>query len=289
MSKKNSTFARLMVKKMYLYRICSWLKHRFTAWNTGGEGVHSPYLFEWVRMVMSDKNAYYRWDEIEACRRQMLASTQELDFVDYGSASRHLKDGKKYVSQKKMVSDIARGSLARAKYAQMLYRLVNWLGHQLRESDRGLTIVELGTSLGITTAYLASADARDRVLTYEGCKDVASLASEVWSSLGINNISCRVGCIDAANLYRDLPCLDLAFVDANHTYEATWLYFDVLAGKVHEKSVIVIDDIYHSTEMEKAWHAICADERVTTTIDLYQMGLVFFDKRYWRRNYRMRL
>jgi hypothetical protein len=83
--------------------------------------------------------------------------------------------------------------------------------------------------------------------------------------------------------------LDLAFVDANHTYEATWLYFDVLAGKVHEKSVIVIDDIHYSTEMEKAWYAICADERVTTTIDLYQMGLVFFDKRYWRRNYRMRL
>ena len=75
----------------------------------------------------------------------------------------------------------------------------------------------------------------------------------------------------------------------NHTYDATMAYFDVLANKVHDKSVIVIDDIHHSQEMEKVWKEICADKRVFTTIDLYQMGLVFFDKHYWRRNYRMRL
>ena len=83
--------------------------------------------------------------------------------------------------------------------------------------------------------------------------------------------------------------VDIAFVDANHTDEASLEYFNVLADKVHEKSVIVMDDIYHSEEMEKAWKEICEDERVTTTIDLYQMGLVFFDKHYWKRNYRMRL
>ena len=272
---------------MYLYRICSWLKHYFTAWNTGGEGVHSPYLFEWVRMVMSDKNAYYKWTEIEACRRQMLKSDLEVDFVDYGSGSRLLVDGGE--SRKRWVKNIAKDSLAQSKYAQMLYRLVNWLGHQLRGSDKGLTIVELGTSLGITTAYLASVDIRDKVLTYEGCGSVAELAIDNWKLLEINNILCRVGCINVEELERDLSCIDLAYVDANHTYEATLSYFDVLAGKTHEKSVIVVDDIHYSEEMEKAWKEICADERVTSTIDLYQMGLVFFDKRYWRRNYRMRL
>ena len=272
---------------MYLYRICSWLKHYFTAWNTGGEGVHSPYLFEWVRMVMSDKNAYYKWTEIEACRRQMLKSDLEVDFVDYGSGSQSM-DGKGLRS-KMWVRNIAKDSLAQAKYSQMLYRLVNWLGHQLREEDKGLNIVELGTSLGVTTAYLASVDVRDQVLTFEGCESVANLAKENWKLLEINNILCRVGCIEAEELERDLVCVDLAYIDANHTFEATWSYFDVLADKTHEKSVIVLDDIHHSEEMELAWKKICADERVTSTIDLYQMGLVFFDKRYWRRNYRMRL
>ena len=56
-----------------------------------------------------------------------------------------------------------------------------------------------------------------------------------------------------------------------------------------EKSVIVVDDIHHSAEMERAWREICADERVTSTMDLYQMGLVFFDKHYWKRHYVMKL
>jgi predicted O-methyltransferase YrrM len=107
--------------------------------------------------------------------------------------------------------------------------------------------------------------------------------------LNINNIDCVVGEIDMEQLQQKIQQLDIAFIDANHTYASTRNYFNVLADKVHEKSVIVVDDIHHSEEMERAWKAICADERVTTTMDLYQMGLVFFDKHYWNRNYKMRL
>ena len=275
-----------MKKNAYLYRVRTWLRHYLTAWNTGGEGVHSPYLFEWVRMVMSDKHAYRIWNDIERVRAQMLASKEVVEFVDYGSGKRLLGEN---VRNERLVREIAKGSLAKAKYAQMLFRLVNWLGHQLRKDDEGLTIVELGTSLGVTTAYMAGVDARDKVYTYEGCEAVAKIARNNWETLGINNIECRIGAINGEILKDCLERVDIAFVDANHTYVASLEYFNVLADKVHEKSVIVMDDIYHSEEMEKVWEEICKDERVTTTIDLYQMGLVFFDKHYWKRNYRMRL
>ena len=295
-----------MELRVALYRAKSWLRHQLTAWNTGGEGVHSPYLFEWVRMVMMDKNAYYIWGEIERCREKMLRDERELEFVDYGSAiiSRSLENGSKAACRlefrdMRRVCDIARRSLAKRKYAQMLSRLVNWLGasHNLENGSgtsyglefRGLTIVELGTSLGVTTAYMAAMDSRNRVVTFEGCEAVADVAKENWKALNINNIECRVGKIDVEQLARDIEHLDVAFIDANHTYVSTCEYFDVLAGKVREKSVIVVDDIHYSEEMEKAWKAICADERVTSTIDLYQMGLVFFDKHYWKRHYTMRL
>ena len=291
---------------MALYRAKSWLRHQLTAWNTGGEGVHSPYLFEWVRMVMMDKNSFYIWGEIERCREKMLRDERELEFVDYGSAikSRSLENGSEAVCRleyrdTRRVCDIARRSLAKRKYAQMLSRLVNWLGasHRLENGSgtayslefRGLTIVELGTSLGVTTAYMAAMDSRNRVVTFEGCEAVANMARENWKALNINNIECRIGKIGVEQLARDIEHLDVAFIDANHTYMSTCEYFDVLAGKVREKSVIVVDDIHYSEEMEKAWKAICADERVTSTIDLYQMGLVFFDKHYWKRHYTMRL
>ena len=293
-----------MELKVALYRAKSWLRHQLTAWNTGGEGVHSPYLFEWVRMVMMDKNAYYIWGEIERCREKMLRDERELEFVDYGSGKLKGENGKLKGAngERRRVCDIARRSLAKRKYAQMLSRLVNWLGSPLLtspsrggigdetlEDRKGLTIVELGTSLGVTTAYMAAMDSRNRVVTFEGCEAVANIAKENWKALNINNIECRVGEIDVQKLVGDIEHLDVAFIDANHTYVSTCEYFDVLAGKVREKSVIVVDDIHYSEEMEKAWKAICADERVTSTIDLYQMGLVFFDKHYWKRHYTMRL
>ena len=276
---------------MVAYRMKAWLKFHLTAWNTGGEGIHSPYLFEWVRMVMSDKHGYYVWKDIERCREGLQRDERVVEFVDYGSGAAvqygsMRADGSAVRSRR--VCDIANGSLARKKYAQMLYRLVNWLGMQLGK-ERGLQIVELGTSLGITTAYLAAVDSRDRVITYEGCASVSAVAKEIWDGLGLTNIECRVGALDVELLDHDIDRVDVVFIDANHTYASTREYFNVLAKKVHDKSVIVVDDIHYSPEMERAWREICSDSRVTSTMDLYQMGLVFFDPHYWRRNYTMRL
>ena len=119
--------------KTLLYRAKSWLRHQLTAWNTGGEGVHSPYLFEWVRMVMMDTNSYYKWEEIEACRKDMLQDSRVIHFVDYGRSRSELMDatlmdnGRCTIGQRR-VCDIARRSLTKRKYAEMLFRLVNWLG-----------------------------------------------------------------------------------------------------------------------------------------------------------------
>jgi predicted O-methyltransferase YrrM len=184
------------------------------------------------------------------------------------------------------VCDLAKSSSARRKDAQLLARLVGWLS---KNGEKGLIVVELGTSLGVTTAYLAAMDSRNKVVTCEGCPAVAEVARENWEKLGLKNVECRVGEIDVVELCSDFPRLDVVFMDANHTYDATLRYFDVLASHVHEKSVVVVDDIHYNAEMQKAWQVICADERVTSTMDLYRMGLVFFDSHYWHRNYKMRV
>ena len=253
---------------------------------------------------MSDENSYYAWGEIEKVRAKMLADTREVEFVDYGAGigNRESENGNREARDRRKVSDIAKRSLAKKKYAQMLARLVNWVGSPLLTSpSRGgigdrqlaigdwLTIVELGTSLGVTTAYMAAMDKRNKVITYEGCPAVAEIAKENWEALGLKNIDCRVGEITAEILDRDLERVDVAFIDANHTYAGTRAYFNVLAEKVHRKSVMIVDDIHYNKEMEQAWREICADERVTSTMDLYQMGLVFFDKDYWKRDYRIRV
>ena len=282
-----SGFSRSVIRMMKLstaiYRALSWLRHQLTARNTGGHGIHSPYLFEWVRMVLHDENVYYAWEKIEELRTRMLADEREVEFVDYGSGGKRKSEN----GYGRKVCDIAKWSLAKNKYAQMMARLVNWLG-----TSKGLNIVELGTSLGVTTAYLAAVDSRNKVVTCEGCPAVAAIAKENWKALELSNIECVVGevTVDSLQLIVDsLRRIDVAFIDANHTYAGTRVYFNVLAEKMHEKSVMIVDDIHYNEEMERAWQEICEDERVTSTMDLYQMGLVFFDKNYWRKNYKIRL
>ena len=275
-------FFRTFVPEMVLlHRIWSYVRHVLTAWNTSGEGIHSPYLFRLVRFVLRDKNAYYCFGDIERRREYLLACPDELDVVDYGS--RGSKEGKRV---RRKINEIAAGHLESAEMGQLLFRLVNFMG---QEEKRPLEILELGTSLGITTAYLSSADSRNHVVTLEGSEVVLQVARGVWRALRLNNIESKVGNIDDTLYLYAREKLDLAYVDANHTYEATMRYADYLLPRMHEKGVLVIDDIHYSEEMERAWTALKNDSRVTTSMDLYHMGLLFVDTHYLKRHYRIRV
>ena len=275
-------FFRTFVPEMVLlHRIWSYVRHVLTAWNTSGEGIHSPYLFRLVRFVLRDKNAYYCFGDIERRREYLLACPDELDVVDYGS--RGSKEGKQV---RRKINEIAAGHLESAEMGQLLFRLVNFMG---QEEKRPLEILELGTSLGITTAYLSSADSHNHVVTLEGSEAVLQVARGVWRALRLKNIESKVGNIDDTLYLYAREKLDLAYVDANHTYEATMRYADYLLPRMHEKGVLVIDDIHYSEEMERAWTALKNDSRVTTSMDLYHMGLLFVDTHYLKQHYRIRV
>jgi len=169
---------------------------------------------------------------------------------------------------------------------QALFRLVNWLGTY---EKRPLEILELGTSLGITTAYLAAANSRNRVMTMEGSGAVLKVAQGVWKALKLENIEWVEGNVDDTLLIHARERLDMAYVDANHTYEATLRYVNALLPRMNEKGVIVLDDIHYSEQMEQAWKELKDDKRVTTSMDLYHVGLLFVDPHYLKRHYIIRL
>jgi hypothetical protein len=59
-------------------------------------------------------------------------------------------------------------------------------------------------------------------------------------------------------------------------------------AKVHNGTILVVDDIYWSAEMEQAWERIKEHPRVTSTIDLFQLGIVFFNRDLHKKHYKMR-
>ena len=278
-----------------IHQIGAFIRHFLTAWNTSGEAIHSPYLFRLVRFVLRDENAYYCFRDIERRRELLLACEDSLGVVDYGSAG-----SPEGLHVQRRVCDIAKNHLESARVGQVLFRIVNFL-HE--EEKRPLQILELGTSLGITTAYLASVDSRNKVVTMEGSEAVLRVAQGVWRMLKLENIEWIQGNIDDTlyNIYigergkvkgergKERGELDLAFVDANHTYEATIRYADFLLNRLTEKGILVLDDIHYSEQMERAWSELKADPRVTTSMDLYHVGLLFVDTHYLKRHYRIRI
>jgi len=270
-----------MAKNSVVHRILAYIRHFLTAWNTTGEGIHSPYLFELVRFILRDENSYYCFADIER-RREMLQTCEDvLDVVDYGSSGS--PEGARV---QRRVCDIAKRHLESARVGQLLFRLVVWKGTQ---EKRPLEIIELGTSLGVTTAYLAAACSSNRVMTMEGSGAVLKVAQGVWKALKLENITWQEGNLDDTLYKHARERLDLAYVDANHTYEATMRYVDFLLPRMAEKGIVVVDDIHYSEEMERAWDELRADRRVTTSMDLYHAGLLFVDPHYMKRHYRIRI
>lgn len=243
-----------------------YIRYRLQASNAKGHGVHSPFVYDFIRKVLIDKRKFYAYDAIEAGRENLLKDKRVLHIEDFGAGSRLKK------TNQRTISEIAHSSLKPKKFSQLLFRIIN---HYAPEN-----ILELGTSLGITTAYLASAKENAIVHTMEGSTEVAAIAKSNFESLGLKNIRIITGNFDDTlpAFVEEQERLDLVFVDGNHRLEPTLCYFEKILTKTTENSIIIFDDIHWSEEMEAAWATIQQHCSVTVTIDLFFIGLVFFRK-----------
>jgi predicted O-methyltransferase YrrM len=242
--------------------IIKYIRYLFVSVNE--RGANSPFVFDLLQHVIYVKADYYSYKLIEKQRERLLDSKQTVTFHDYGARASGLVT--------KRVSNIASTSAKSPKYAQLLFRLVNHFQPK--------HILELGTSLGISTSYLAMANTNADITTIEGGKELVSIANDNFKELKLKNIKQVVGNFDdvLSSVVDDIPSLDFVFFDGNHQKAATLRYFETCLAKSNENSVFVFDDINWSDEMREAWEQIKNHKQVTITLDLFFMGVVFFKK-----------
>jgi len=245
----------------HLTFIFKYLKYLVVA--NSRNGVHSPFVFKFYSdVILSDKN-YYHFENIKAVRKALLANETEITVTDFGAGSMY-NNGKK-----KKIKTIAKNAAKPEKYGKLFFRMISEMQPK--------NIVELGTSLGLSTSYLAAASSA-QVNTLEGCPETAKMAQKVFDSQKLNNIKITVGNFDDTfqKVLNSLSSLDFVFIDGNHQYEPTVRYFNQCLPLVNENSVIIFDDIHWSEGMEKAWNEIKSHPRVSVSIDLFFIGMVFF-------------
>ncbi|GIV29908.1 MAG: O-methyltransferase [Bacteroidia bacterium] len=240
-----------------LHRLYHYIYYLLTAKSI--RHIHSPLLYNFVTECLNKNNRYYCFDEINKIRQELLHNNDEIEYEDVGAKSFRLNRSTK-------IKDILKTAVSPRKCSELYFRIALFV--------KSRTTLELGTSLGLNTMYLAYSS--KKVISIEGQKKLCEFANKLFQKTGIKNIHLIHSYFDTV-----LPDLlsvntfDLALIDGNHTYGATIRYYNQLKSS---GTIIIIDDIYWNKEMTEAWKEIVNSSDTKYTIDLYRCGIVIFNK-----------
>lgn len=239
-----------------------------------GYGIHSPFVFGFTRSVLSGNKNDAAVRKIRGHIKELKQSREVIPHSRFGA-------GSKTLSNRQPLNRLIAREAIPLKYGSLLYRLVLW-------SDSKY-IVELGTSVGISTLFMASASQEAKVFTVEGDPARFRLASENFARFGIANVTLHGGSFDEElpRILNTIPRADLVFFDGDHTKSATLASFERCVAKSGTNSIFVFDDIRWSDEMFEAWTIIANDPRVSVSIDLFRVGIVFFRKGIVKQHFKI--
>jgi predicted O-methyltransferase YrrM len=261
---------------MIFFSTAKYLKYILISKHRKGHGIHSPFVFDLVSRIFRNKIDPDIVCNIEKIRKKMISDQRSIIVKDFGSGSEKLK------TNLRKVSDIARYSPVPKKYGALLSKMAAEFGKPF--------IVEFGTSIGISAMYMAASCPGAMVYTMEGCPATAEIASQNFDEAGLKNIKVFAGSFDEV-----LPDITnsgvkpgLVFIDGNHRKEPVINYFERMAEISDNKTVIIIDDINYSKEMAEAWNGIKQNQKVSFTVDIFRMGIVFFREGINHNNYIIR-
>lgn len=229
--------------------------------------VHSPFVFQLIEQVLEDDRNFYIFQSLKVTRKQLKKSKLQLTIKDLGAGS-HMS-----TSNQRTVGAIAKSAVSPEAQCQLLFRLTQYF--------KPKSMLEFGTSLGLSTLYQAFGNTEGQLITMEGSPEISRFAQEMFINAKAKNVQLKIGNFDnlLPEILKELNgTLDYVFFDGNHRKQPTLDYFETCLPYADNNSLFIFDDIYWSPEMKEAWETIKEHPSVTLTVDLFYMGLVFFRK-----------
>jgi predicted O-methyltransferase YrrM len=253
-------------------RIKDFLHYFLIKPNNKGRGVKDPFILDFINNVLLAHESEWL-KKIENFRNELIDNTTKIEIEDFGAGSRNNK------SKYRKISKIAGNASSTSRKCKLLFNLVSYY--------KPVTIIELGTSLGIGTYSLSLANKEATVYTLEGSLELFNRANENFKKQNITNIRSILGKFDDKflMLIEQLGSVDLFFIDGNHTYEATLRYFNMALKYSPNSTILVFDDIRWSEGMYSAWLDICGNPEAKMVIDLLDIGIVFISNEIISRQY----
>ncbi|NHM06281.1 class I SAM-dependent methyltransferase [Flavobacterium sp. CYK-4] len=238
-------------------------------WHSKNEhGVHSPFVFALVTKCFYDRTPKTEYSILRNYRNALLENKNTIEVTDFGAGSRVFNSNTRRIDQ------IAKNAGITEKRAELLFRLSRYFEPE--------NVLEIGTSLGLSTSALLLGNPKAKITTLEGCPETAKIAQQQFEKFGFQNIELINTEFEtylsnsATNQQPSTNNHQLTYFDGNHSKAATLKYFELLLPTITNETVWIFDDIHWSADMEEAWETIKNHPKVTVTIDTFQWGLVFF-------------
>lgn len=258
----------------------NWFKIRsflaFLLASTNKHGIHSPFVYDLVTNCFNARTNHSKMQAFNHIQKALFSDKNSITIADYGKGSSVFK------SNERKVCDIAKIAGINNKKAALLLRIVDYFNPK--------NMLEIGTSVGLGTSVLSIGNPDAKIVTLEGCKNTADVATALFKTYQLNNIDLIVG-----NFNETLSAVlmnkqfDLIYFDGNHQKEPTLRYFNQCLKTIHNNSIFIFDDINWSPEMQQTWEEIKNHPKVTITINTFFWGMVFFRKEQKKQHFTIRV
>lgn len=249
-----------MTLSIVSFRLARYL--RFWLLSLDGHSLQSPFLFHWYNNVLNRASINISgFKPIESLRYKLKQDHRTIELNTIGARST-LRSSTK-------LSSIASHGVTGSKNSRLLLSIIQELSAE--------HVLELGTSIGLNTAYMAMSTSVLEVDTVESNLVLCDLSKSHMAELNCSNVMVHHVSIDNF-LNQALVSkrrYDFVFMDANHTFESTVRYFSMCTEIVSEQAIIVLDDINWSPAMKNAWQHIRRTYQQYLFIENYQFGIVF--------------
>ena len=246
-----------MIQKLRLIR--KKLQFYFKASNSKGHGTHSPFAYTFITEILNDIRYFYAYEEIGFLKKELLRDKRKVNYQGKETTIKKLADG-----------------LLPDKYSQLLFRVVDYF--------KPRSILEIGGSLGISTAYLAAANGNTPVVCAEESEVLSTLSKQTLRELSLENVSIiPYDKTFFANMNKGQRTFDLIFV--NDVSEDLFDVYLALTNLFNKDSVLIFRDINKNLEKNKSWTRIKTQATITLSIELFGMGFIFFRKEQLKKEH----
>ncbi|MCK9311737.1 MAG: hypothetical protein M0P26_05615 [Bacteroidales bacterium] len=236
----------------HFYQLKEAIQYRINARHHKGFGIHSPYLFHLITSVLQEKYPFYCFKPIESLR-------------------------KKRFNKHSIFSP-----LKKAHSGQIIFRII--------QDAKFKTLLELGTSSGIETQYMAFANQKARCISVTDSDESAAVAQKGFQIQGLKQIELHLLKSEEMpeTIIDKLENLDFVLFNKIADPQKYQDLFRKCLCKRENGSIFVFMNMHESPCKTQAWENIRTHQEVQVSIDLFDLGIILFNPELEKKNYVIR-